>query len=121
MQTIYDNVIDIPEAEDIKLEEYFEFRPYCGETLPGMINSFFLGCIFPYNNDRDNARIEFTPLNPENHNNTFRLAISYYLVKPENFTSADKMNWIEEAHFQIQQLFEGCITDRLREIFQEVK
>jgi hypothetical protein len=36
-------------------------------------------------------------------------------VKP-----AEALAWVEEAHSQVEEVFEGCITDKLREMFEEV-
>jgi hypothetical protein len=30
---------------------------------------------------------------------------------------ADAIAWVEEAHSRVEEVFEGCITDKLREMF----
>jgi uncharacterized protein (TIGR04255 family) len=32
----------------------------------------------------------------------------------------DALAWVEEAHDRVEEVFEGCITDKLREMFEEV-
>jgi hypothetical protein len=36
-------------------------------------------------------------------------------VKPE-----EALAWVEEAHSRVEEVFEGSITDKLREMFEEV-
>jgi len=116
---LYDNIIEIPGPE-VELDYYFNFRPYFGQGLPQTMRSFLVGCLFPGKNESDNARVELTSLRKEqNETKAFRLTISYFLSKSGDFALADILEWIDDAHTQIQELFEGCITDNLREILEE--
>lgn len=31
------------------------------------------------------------------------------------------IDWVEQAHSKVEEVFEGCITDSLRGLFQEVR
>jgi uncharacterized protein (TIGR04255 family) len=48
---------------------------------------------------------------------SFRLDIEYFLAKPRAVEVADAIAWVEEAHSRVEEVFEGCITDKLREMF----
>jgi uncharacterized protein (TIGR04255 family) len=119
----YINKIEIPmENNKVTLEEYFEFRPFCGERLPQTHGEFIVGCVFPYSGGRDLCRIEFTSAMPENEGSlAFLLSLDYFLAKPRSIPVTQSIDWIEEAHGNIENLFEGCILPPLREIFGEVK
>ena len=43
------------------------------------------------------------------------------LAQPQTVSANQALEWVEEAHQKVEGIFEGCITERLREIFQEVK
>ena len=47
------------------------------------------------------------------------LDIDYFLAHPRAVEATRALDWVEEAHNQVEQIFEGCITDRLRELFEE--
>jgi uncharacterized protein (TIGR04255 family) len=49
------------------------------------------------------------------------LDIDYFLVQPGAVKVVDALAWVEEAHSRVEEVFEGCITDELREMFEEVK
>lgn len=117
------NKIEIQKENNlVNLDKYFEFRPFCGERLPQTHGDFIVGCVFPYSDERDLCRIEFSSAMPENKGSlAFLLSLDYFLAKPRSIPVAQSMDWIEEAHGKIENLFEGCILPPLREIFGEVK
>jgi uncharacterized protein (TIGR04255 family) len=112
----YINQIELPEQE-VRIAEYFEFYPYLGPKLPQNVSLFFTGVHFLYSNDRDLCRIQLYPLAPLREKISFRLDIEYFLAKPRSVEVADAIAWVEEAHSRVEEVFEGCITDKLREMF----
>jgi uncharacterized protein (TIGR04255 family) len=117
----YINRIEVPSV-NINLDAYFELRPFLGAQLPQLITSFSIGCRFEYPESNSSCRVQLvsTPADaPENKAVT--LDIDYYLNKPESVSPEDAMDWVESAHSKVESLFEGCITDRIREIMVEVK
>ena len=48
------------------------------------------------------------------------LDIDYFLVQPHKVAVSDALQWVEEAHLRVYEIFEGCITDKLRVRFKEV-
>ena len=119
----YINRINIPmEQNKVTLENYFEFRPYCGPKLPQSHGDFIVGCVFPYYDERDLCKVELKGTMPEKKESlSFLLSIDYFLAKPRSIPVAQSMEWVENAHAEIEILFEGCILPTLREIFQEAK
>ncbi len=117
----YINKIEIPQ-KPVKLEDYFEFYPFHGERLPQNIGTFRVGSIFSFADNRDACKVELTTAAPDDPDNlAFLLDLDYTLAKPQAVKSEFALEWIEEAHQRIEEIFEGCINNRLREIFQEVK
>ncbi len=104
----------------VQLEEYFNLRPYMGPDLPQNVAHFLVGCLFLFENKRDACRIQLTPVPAEQAEwSAFRLDLDYYLQEPGAVSAKDALNWVEGAHEQVEKLFEGCITDNLRKLFQE--
>jgi uncharacterized protein (TIGR04255 family) len=50
---------------------------------------------------------------------SFLLSIDYFLAEPRSIPADKSMEWVEDAHTEIEKLFEGCILPPLREIFEE--
>jgi uncharacterized protein (TIGR04255 family) len=49
------------------------------------------------------------------------LDIDYFLANPRAVDISDALSWVEEAHGRVEEVFEGCITDRLRAMFEEAR
>ena len=115
----YINHIELP-AHGGELAEYFEFYPFVGQRLPQQMVSFLAGVEFSYADDRDHCRVQFTPIPGSEGKNLFMLDIDYFLARPGAVKPAEALAWVEEAHSRVEEVFEGCITDKLREMFEEV-
>jgi|WetSurMetagenome_2_1015567.scaffolds.fasta_scaffold00765_8 uncharacterized protein (TIGR04255 family) len=115
------NRIEIPN-EKIKLEEYFKFRPSLGDDLQEKeYSSFIVGCIFPMADGRDACKVELNIAVPENKGSSaFMLDLDYSLTKPECLKLNQSLEWVENAHEGIEGLFEGCIKQPLRDLFDTV-
>lgn len=113
----YINQIQFP-SETAKLEDYFEFYPFVGKRLPHNMVSFIAGGEFPYNDDRDRCRVQLYTAAGEK--SAVILDIDYFLARPRAIAASEAMKWVEEAHSALEEIFEGCITDRLRQQFGEV-
>jgi uncharacterized protein (TIGR04255 family) len=116
----YINQIELP-TQEVNLEEYFEFYPFVGKRLPQQMVSFISGAEFPYVEDRDRCRVQLTPAAPKESKIAAILDIDYFLARPRAIEMSKVLDWIEEAHSRVEEIFEGCITDKLRGIFEEVK
>lgn len=117
----YINRIEIP-APSINLEKYFEFRPFLGQKLPQNMVDFIVGCVWHFSNGRDSCRVQITNALPEKPDHSaFLLDLDYFLAQPKAISVKQALEWVEEAHQKVEEVFEGCIAEPVREIFQEVK
>lgn len=117
----YINRIEVPSSQ-IKLENYFQFYLFLGPQLPQDMVNFIAGCEFRYADGRDLCRVQLiTTPSGSSEGPTFTLDIDYFLAKPKGIKPEEATGWVEQAHDEVEQIFEGCITDGLRELFQEVK
>lgn len=115
----YINQIELPE-ETVEMEDYFEFYLFVGSRLPQHMSSFIAGAEFPYAEGRDRCRVQLTSASGGGEKSAVILDIDYFLARPRAIAPADAMEWIENAHSAVEEMFEGCITDRLRQHFGEV-
>jgi uncharacterized protein (TIGR04255 family) len=114
----YVNRIEIA-ALNLELATFFQFWPYLGERLPQAMKAFIVGCLLPYSDDRDACRIQLTTAVTEQPDTGgFVLDLDYFLAQPNTVSPENALDWVEGAHQNVETVFEGCITDGLREIFE---
>lgn len=115
-------VKDAEEFQRIKLEDYFNFYPFVGSNLPQELRSFVMGIEASYERAKDILRLQLTSGSTEAFNTAaIILDIDYFLAKPGEVEIDDVFEWVDLAHKRIEESFENCIKDRLRQIFEEVK
>jgi uncharacterized protein (TIGR04255 family) len=113
----YINRIEIP-LESVELDEYFGFRLTLEPPLPQDLRGFIVGAAFPFENERDNCRVQLADAVQEHEaSSAFVLDLDYWVTKPGVVKSDGALQWIEDAHNRVESLFEGCISDSLRSVF----
>lgn len=119
----YINQIEVPD-QGMKLEDYFEFRPYVGSNLPQDFGTFALGIQVPCEDSRDILNLQLASVPRQDLSMSkaiIVLSLDYFLLKPGDITLEEVFKWVELAHSHIEDTFEACITEKLRHVFQEVK
>lgn len=117
----YINRIEIP-GQRIELKDYFEFHPFVGPKLPQDFGSFIVGVQIPYKDSRDILRLQLANATVEKSDMVaVMLDLDYFLAQPGQVLLDTVFKWVENAHDYTEEVFEACITDRLRNIFEEVK
>lgn len=115
----YINRIEFMERR-IDLEEYFEFHPFVGPNLPQEFGPFIVGIQVIYG-DSDILKITLTTARTETPDTiAMILDLDYFLAKPGEVMLDNVVEWVNVAHDRIEDAFEACITDRLRQMFGEV-
>ncbi|WP_038042557.1 TIGR04255 family protein [Thermosipho africanus] len=112
----YINNIDIPDSRD-ELGNYFRLYPFIPSEFRQNIISFNTTVIFSYFEGRDQCRVQFlrSP-NSTDSKTKIILDIDYFLAK-EPVDPSEVFTWIEEAHDNIESIFEASITEHLRKMF----
>ena len=118
----YINRVEL-DGPNVQLNEYLDFYPFLGPRLPQRFVSFLAGVEFSYADDRDRCRLQLAPVPilGKEGKAVFMLDLDYFLIRPRGVAVEDALAWVEEAHSRVEDVFEGCITDKLREMFEEVK
>lgn len=108
--------------DPVELEDYFEFYPFVGQKLPQNLNSFIVGIQSTFNEGRDVLQMQMTS-NVPNEPNTIAVVLDllYFLGQPGTVPFEEVFGWIGNAHDRIEDAFEGCLKEALRERFGELE
>jgi len=116
----YINTINIPKKE-IELEKYFDISIKYSNKLSQEHNDFIVGVLFPFNDELSFLKLTFMSTVSDSPNvSSIMLILDYYRNSKEKLGIEDTKKWFENAHNNIEHVFEACIKDPLRELFQEV-
>ncbi len=117
----YINRIELP-GPRVEMEEHFEFYPFLGSRLPQDYGDFIIGIQTAFNGLRDGLRLQLAGAQHETPDRVpFVLDIDYFLAEPEAVNLDQAVEWVNDAHGRVEEIFEGCISDKLRELFQREK
>jgi uncharacterized protein (TIGR04255 family) len=115
----YINQVEIADGA-VDLKSYFEIRPFLGDHLPQDLAGFMLGCVLASPDSTDSCRIHFASLEADQPDvRKFLLMLEHFPTRPRSVAVESALSWIDHAHEQIVQIFEGCITDQLRQLLGE--
>jgi len=85
-------------------------------------NNVYISHIVITSVNRDSCKLILANTLVEDPESTsFILDVDYFLSKPRTVMSDDALIWVENAHGIAETIFEGCLTQPLRDIFQEVR
>jgi uncharacterized protein (TIGR04255 family) len=115
----YINRVDFG-VPDVRLEDYFDLYPFVGSRLPQRLASFVVMTEFAYHDNRDRLRAQLMPGVAGQGKPSIYLDLDYFTIGPGKVEVPDVLTWVQEAHLRVEEVFEGCITDRLRAMFEEV-
>lgn len=117
----YINILNFP-MEEIELKDYFRYYPHVPDNLPEPLGSFLTRIEFPYEKGKENLILSLGSIIPQKPDNTsLVLDLDYAMVSPEYISFDNISEWLEKAHERIENTFESCITEKLRNTFEEGK
>ncbi|KAF1078234.1 TIGR04255 family protein [Methanogenium sp. MK-MG] len=118
---LYINKIEI-EGNIEKLSDYFNFYPHVSSGLPQDVGNFIVGCEFVHKNGAELSKLDLGRTFPsKKESNAFLLREEYYTAPNHPVRPADAIEWIGNAHMELKKLFNGCITEKMKESFNEMK
>ena len=101
------------------LEDFFEFYPFLGGNLPQTPSRFHCMAQIDFEDARDSLNLQiFSIRRPQVPNVGVTLDLDYFLVQPDNFELGETTKWLETAHANVESVFEGCLKDPARMLFQ---
>lgn len=106
------------ETKIVEMEDYFNFYPFIGRSLPQDYYSFITGIRVPYESGRDALKIVISAEESnEEESLLLKFDLEYFLRVPGELKIESFFDWVKESHNRVESSFEGCITDKLREMF----
>lgn len=116
----YINDIEIA-GRNAELGDYFNLRPSIEQSSLQKFAAFITGIQLPYEGSKDTLKIEMQgSYNDENISTLITIDLDYLLAESGNISLANVFDWIDTAHDRIEKAFEACITDKARQMFEEV-
>jgi uncharacterized protein (TIGR04255 family) len=77
-----------------------------------------VGVQLPYHDNRDFCKLQLTSaMATKKDHVAFLMTTEYSLAKKNAIPSDKALGWMEDAHATIRQLFKGCITEKLEDVF----
>jgi uncharacterized protein (TIGR04255 family) len=117
----YINRIEVPRA-NISWESLFRLRVLIPQDLPENIEAFLIGVNLPYEDAKDTLRIQLGTVNTEATDIiAMLLEITYIFTQPGEIPLPDVLQRVNVAHKHVENAFESCLTDELKQTFEEVK
>ena len=88
------------------------------DQLPQLIDASRTRVDIPYADERDSLRLNLSaPSRSVEEPLVVTLDLDYSLVEPGGVEFDEVTTWLEHAHDQIEAVFEGCLKEPLREMF----
>lgn len=111
------NQIEFPTISS-ELKDYFNLYPKIGEKLPQKLESLMMGITFVFENGRDIARVVLANTKVEKEKLAFILDIDYFLNKPGAIVLEKAQDWVNNAHTQVENIFEEALTNTTKKLFE---
>lgn len=107
----------------IETTDYFNYYPKLPPSLDQMHGPFSMQVLHTYDNERDilNLRMSSEVRVPPTPNIVIILDLDYALIDATRLKLDEVESWIDQAHDRIESMFEACITDKARELFEVVQ
>ena len=113
----YVNRIDIPESP-VELKKYFRTSPEVSPDLPQMMEGFFMQVRLPQTDIESTAVLNQTIVSSDDENCT-SVILDIDLFREHGIPEDECALWdtFEVLHRRKNEIFEACITDAARELF----
>lgn len=116
----YINRIVFP-GDSLEFSDYLKFYPFTGPELPQNIHNFVVGVQSSYE-QKDVLRVQLSSADPDESGRvTMLLDLDYFLARPESVGLEQGLDWVNRAHDRVLSVFEACLTERTRQMFDPLK
>jgi uncharacterized protein (TIGR04255 family) len=117
----YINRIEIPETA-FDFSAYFNLGPHLPDEIAAPYGTILMRVGLQHETEQGQLLLTFasTP-NNDAPTSAFILDLDFVTIAEGELTLETARDWVEGAHGHIETAFEACMTDRLRDIFEEVK
>jgi uncharacterized protein (TIGR04255 family) len=119
----YINRVEVSDINSRELlDAYFAFSPRLSEAFPHTLDSFIVGFDLPYREGLDHCRVQLSSaVSAGPQAASALLDIDYATKRPGTMTNDAVLQWIDQAHTNVESVFEESITPASRTLFGEMK
>ncbi len=117
----YINRVELPVGEvAVPLMEYFDFYPYLGPKFPVVFSPFIVGIQIPYPQENSALRLQLASAASARPDVTgIIIDLDYFILEPEGVNVDRVSAQLQLGHDRVEEIFEACLTDRVRTLFEE--
>ena len=117
----YINRIDIP-FSSVDLKEFFRTSPEISPDLPQEVSSYFMQLCLPQSDLHGQVLINQTIIPPPS-DNVVSVVLDIDLYSDRDVPDSEESIWefFEKLHVRKNQVFEACITDKTRRLFESCR
>jgi len=108
-----------PKLEKLEIEDYILAVPKVPDQLPQNYRNWVQRVEIPYNDGRDILIIQ-TGLAPSDVANKIALLLDLDYIINSKIEFDHTMDWVEQAHNNVEEAFEACITDNTRKLLNPI-
>lgn len=117
----YINRIEIPETT-FDFPAYFNLGPNLPDEIVSPYSTLLMRVGLQHATEQGQLLLTFAKMSNENAPiSAFILDFDFVTTTASELTQETARDWLEMAHGHIETAFEACITDGLRDLFEEVK
>ena len=113
----YVNEMSFP-TKDFVFDDFFNIKVSLPSLVEKSQQSIFIGSVFEQEGGKDAIRVQFAEKQGSTTDSIFVLDTDYFLVSTPLVLS-DVENWIERAHANLEEVFEGIVSDKTKAIFDK--
>ena len=116
----YINQINTGEKE-ARIEDYLRAYPTVPKEIPQLYTGWLQRVDVPFEPLNGILRLHVGSVREEQQKAvSFLLDLDFGTLRASDVALDEALDWVEQAHSQIEQVFEACITDKARTLFKEV-
>lgn len=117
----YINRIEPPE-EKARIEDYLLTFPIVPSEMPQTYSHWFQRMVIPFEQVNGLLVLHAGSVQGERQQKfAFLLDLDFGTLQGNAVALDQALDWLEQAHSVVEQVFEACITDKARTLFEEVK
>lgn len=114
----YINKIEIPEPR-VEIEDYLLAAPKVPEVVPQIFATFVQRVEIPFEQANGMLVLQSGSMRDEHTEGTaFMLDLDFFTLQADKLTLDSAMEWVENAHDEVERTFEACVTDKARKLFK---
>lgn len=117
----YINKIEVSE-QLVEIGDYLLAVPKVPEALPQLFTTFVQRVEIPLEKDNGLLTLQAGSIQQaEREGTALMLDLDFATQHANKLTLDSAIQWVEQAHDQVERVFESCITDKSRVLFKERK